>query len=496
MRLETEQPLAESRLWTWQQRFYQRAAQAAWTSGTVPWRITSTPLFAEGLAQVLAGFAKDTERSGLRAPPQPVCVVDLGAGTGRLAALLSPRLSRLGVPHRYVMTDVARANVEAWRRHPALAALARDGTLDFAVADGRSPGPLALLESGETWRPGALPGPLAALAMYLFDTLPHALWRRGGALEEGRVSVDGAAGPDGEPEALADLEWTFGFQPPAAPAPAFVRGYAAAGPEGAFFIPVGAIDCLRSLAGLGGGRLLCLAGDKGPRTLEQLRAAPPPALARHGSVSASVNFHALRAWAGWRPWLEARAPDPAFGVYGVAQGWAARSLEATSAGFAEAFGAGAPLVQERALQALLDTTGAAAAEALLGALAAHHFSPDALVRMAPLLRAQGPAAPPPLVAAAVDALTQVGAQHFELADAPDVPFEIATVLHRLGQLSQAALWYQRSLAARGEHPTTCFNLALCRLDLGEKAAALQLLARVVALAPGHPKALGLLEALG
>lgn len=487
MELESRRRLEDSLLWDGQARFYEAQGPRAFAGGTVPWRITSTPIFAQGLAEVISAFARDA------APARPVCVVDLGAGTGRLAALVCEQLLARGTPHRYVMTDVAASNLEAWARHPVLARHAAQGRLDFARADSRRLGGLRLARAGEVWGPGALPGPLVAIAAYQFDTLPHALYRRRGeALEEGRVTLR-APGAGAE---LGALEWQFDFEPASAPVDAFVRGYARSVPEGPFLVPTGAFACLGALQRLGGGRALCLIADKGPRTAEQLCAAPFPPLARHGSVSAAVNFHALRAWAGWRPWLEAAAPAPDFGVYGVGLGHSEVGLRATRAAFDRSFGGGAPLTDQRALEAAVAGAESLPAEQLVAALAAQRFAPDAFLRLAGALRARAAELSPAHLPALVEALDRAGGLHFELGEERDLFFELGTVLHRAGQLSHAARWYQRSLEARGDHPTTRFNLALCRLDLAELGAARGELERVVALAPEHARARALLAQLG
>lgn len=486
MELESRRRLEDSLLWEGQARFYEAQGPRAFAGGTVPWRITSTPRFAHGLAEVISGYGRDA------APARPVCVVDLGAGSGRLAWLVCEVLAALGTPFRYVMTDVAASNLEAWARHPALAQLGAQGLLDFAQADSRRLDALALARSGEVWRAGALPGPLVAIAAYQLDTLPHALYRRRGeVLEEGRVTLN-APGAGAE---LGELEWRFDFEPAAEPVDAFVRGYSPSVPEGPFLVPTGAFACLRSVQRLGGGRALCLVADKGPRTALQLAAAPFPPLARHGCVSAAVNFHALRAWVGWRPWLEAEAPQPDFGVYGVGLGLREDRLGATRAAFAHHFGRGAPLTDERALEEAVARAEAVRAEQLVATLAAQGFSPDAFLRLAAALRARAAELAPEQLPALVEALERTGALHFELGEERDLFFELATVLHRAGQPGPAARWYQRSLEARGAHPTTHFNLALCRLELGEPGAARGELERVVALAPEHARARALLAQL-
>ena len=498
VRFETLRPLELSALWRWQERFYARQGPQAWTSGTVPWRVTSTPLLAEAFADVLAAYAADTLDLGLRRDGQPLCVVDLGAGTGRLAWLLARALRQRGVPFVYVLTDLAAANVVAWRKHPQLMALAAEGLVDFAVADAARPGPLALVSRAEVWTPGALPGPLVAIATYLFDTLPAALWRvRDGVLEAGRVSLEGRGdllGP--EPPPLERVEWTFSFVRPATPPPPFVQAWAAPLGSGTFLVPVGAFRCLRALGALGGGRFLALVADKGPRTRAQVLEQGFPGLARHGCVSASVNFHALRAFWGWRTWFEPRTPSRDLGVYALGQGPSAGRLGRTRTAFEAALGDNQPLASLAAVDRVVGQGDAAAPEALLGALVDSRFSPDALIRLAPQLRSAAPAFPSALVPALVDALVAVWEHHFELGEEADVAFELATILHRAGQLSAADRFYAHSLELRGEHPTTCFNRALVRLDLGDHAMARALLQRTLSLAPAHERARELLGLLG
>jgi hypothetical protein len=484
--LEHNVPLDESLLWRRQQGYYEAASQRAWIDGTVPWRITSTPLFADGLAELIAAYARD-----VAAPGQPICILDLGAGTGRLAALVCKRLESQSIAFKYVMTDFVASNLEAWRRHPELQALASAGVLDMARCDSMRVQPLKLEVSGELWQPGALPGPLFAIAGYHFDTLPHALFRHSAdALEEGRVTT---RAPEGAESDLDALSFEFEYGPLEPRREAFVRGYAPSAPEGPWLLPVGAFACLRTLAAVGGGRFFCLAADKGARTREQLLALPFPPLARHGSVSASVNFHALRAWAGFRPWMEAASPEAALGVYGVGQGW--RALPRTRSAFGVCFGGGNPLSAELKLQAVEALGTAAEPQALLSALAPQRGSPDALLRLSDALRARVPDFNAPQLARLVDVLERTGQTHFELGEPRDVLFELATVFHRAGQLQPAARWYRRSLEVRGDHPTTRFNLALCQLDLAELAEARGELLRVLALAPEHARAAELLAGL-
>jgi hypothetical protein len=489
VRLESQTPLEESLLWRWERRFYEHEGTGAWTSGTVPWRITSTPLLAEALAEVIAAFVEDLRAAGRLRAGERVGVLDLGAGTGRLAFLLSRALGAKQVPFRLVLTDLARRNLEAARTHPQLRPLFDAGVLDVALADVSRPFELELEVSGERWREGAVPGPLVAVGTYLLDSLPHQLWRaRRGALEEGLVTLEA---DDAEPR-LEDVRWRFDFRP-GRDASAFARSTAATLGDGHFLVPTGAFACLAALERLAAGRLLSLWVDKGPRTPAQLREVPFPGLARHGCVSGSVNFQALRAWAGWRPWLEPETPRAELGTYGLVSGVAARKFPRTFAAFRQVLGRNQPWAAYEAVNQVEADAGASL-EALLHALEETRWSPDAFVRLAGALRAA--VSPSPAHAEALALVAErVWANHFELGEQADLAFELAAVLHRAGALVAASRFYALSARERGEHETTLFNLALCRLDLGLADEGRALLARVLELAPGHFKATRVLESL-
>jgi tetratricopeptide (TPR) repeat protein len=122
---------------------------------------------------------------------------------------------------------------------------------------------------------------------------------------------------------------------------------------------------------------------------------------------------------------------------------------------------------------------------LLQMLEQWRFDPDVFVRMAELLRKQAPLLPPQVCGALVEAIDRAWENHFEVGGRVDVAFEMAVVLHRAGQLSHAVRFYERSLEAGGAHATVCFNLALCRLDLGQRDAGRAMLDEVLRLAPDH-----------
>ena len=135
--LEAPGPLSRSILWDLQRRSYESLGVAGWQAGVVPHYASTNPSFAGTYASVLLGYLRDCRARDDHDPTEPIHIVELGAGPGRfghllLTALLDQRHhSRLrDVPIRYVLTDLAEANVEFWLGHPQLAPLLEAGLLD------------------------------------------------------------------------------------------------------------------------------------------------------------------------------------------------------------------------------------------------------------------------------------------------------------------------------------------------------------------------------
>lgn len=461
--------LADSVLWRSQRGFYEREGPTAFLSGTVPWRITSSLLLASAYAEAAAAFAEG--RKGA------LQILELGGGVGRLAFHLMRELDARGVDFRYHYTDASPASVAAVKRHPQLLPWMDRGLLSATPFD-------ALAPSG----PALPPGPVVVIANYLFDTLAHDAWRA----DEGRaraqhVEVWGPA--EGGP--LDALEWRF-VEAPQAPVPAALTGYAARIGSGRFLWPTRSLQAVNAIAAWVRRPHLWLIADKGPAALAAISGRDSIALARHGCVSASVNFDAVRAWAGWRPFFMPFEATDRFGVYGLVQG--TRDATAVARAWDASVGQNAALQAEVLLEQLVTTN--APLPQLLQALAFTRFDPDALLRLAAPMRALLSAATPgEQVAALFAAVDATWNNRFVLAEPHDLAFEIGTLLHRAGQLSGAAGYYRKSIELRGPHATTYFNLALCLLDLGQVPAAKRALESTLAADAGHPRARALLAAV-
>ncbi|MCU0696130.1 MAG: SAM-dependent methyltransferase [Myxococcaceae bacterium] len=436
--------LAESELWTRQKAVYEALGMRAWSDGVVPWRATTCPLLADVEAGLVAAFAEDVG---------PVTLVDVGAGTGRLAFHLARALAARDVPAHIILTDVAPSNLEALARQPQLAQLAATNRVSFATFDALAPTRLAR-------------GPVVLLAHYLFDTLPHAAHRRrGDETFEGLVDV-------------AVEPWRWSFEP--APFPTCLRGRG----DGTFLVPVGAARALEAWRSRFDGPLLVLAADKGvePRSADEL-----PLLARHGSTSAGVDFEALAALV--EPTYRALAPQQPSHVFALfafvsgattpslEQAWRARGSRGEVLSLLEAF--------ERLLGSEPDVS------TLLAFLERTAGDPDLLAQLAGRLRAA--TLDEAQARTLVRHLATAGDRHFVFPQQLDVPFELAITAHHLGALELACALYTLSLRESGAHPSTLLNLALAHEALGRRAQAKEVIEVLLAHTPDHPRALALLE---
>lgn len=431
--------LHESPLFTEQAATYERLGMRAWSEGIVPWRATSCPLMAEIEATLIEGFA--------RAVGARVTVIDVGAGTGRAGFHLAREFASRGLDATLVLTDVAPGNVEALAAQPQLAALAAEGRMRF--------------ERFDALQPSASSEPTVLLAHYLFDTLPHRVFRRQGSRTfEGWVEVDDA------------LRWEFRE----APLPAGLELSA----DGTFLVPVGARAALEAWRSAFTGPLLVLAADKGvePRTVDE-----DPLIARHDSTSAGVDFELL---ARASPSFAHFAPERPSHVFAL-HAFALRERRAFEAAWAAVGARNEVLQLVEALQQPPATVGA-----LFALVERSRFDPDVVAQLSARFLEheldEGEAR------RLVEAVATSAGRHFLFAQQLDVPFNLGVLAHRCGALQLAVPLYLLSLRESGAHASTLLNLARAQHALRQPAAALESLQALLELEPAHPVARELIDA--
>ena len=125
--IDADKPLSKSLIWQIQREYFLKNGLKAWQDDVVPSAISSNPVMARAYSQVVFGYLRDcfvAARSGdfVLDNTQPVYIVELGAGSGRLAHhflhTFSPRYRKLpfaGQPIKYVMTDFVPEIAAIWQ---------------------------------------------------------------------------------------------------------------------------------------------------------------------------------------------------------------------------------------------------------------------------------------------------------------------------------------------------------------------------------------------
>ncbi|WP_025679392.1 SAM-dependent methyltransferase [Paenibacillus massiliensis] len=299
---------SEAPIWNIQRKYYEDEGTKAWNNDQVPQYITSNPMIAASYAEMIFGFLQDRANKGYSS--EPVVIVELGAGAGRLAFHVLSELCQLrdyaGITlpsFRYIMTDLAINNVLAWREHPAFQSFIKEGLLDFAQFDAVHDTVLNLVVSGTTIREADVKQPLIIIANYFFDSIPQELIYVGdGRIYEADVFVE-------YPEQQASLKPSDllnqislryehrrapEYEQETFPYRDVIAVYQEQLEDSHILFPVAGLNCLERLNRLSQAGFLLLTADKGDHLLDNWKFAEPPELILHGSFSLTANYHAIQ----------------------------------------------------------------------------------------------------------------------------------------------------------------------------------------------------------
>lgn len=299
---------SEAPIWELQRTYYEQLGMKAWQSNVVPQYISSNPLIGAAYAEMIFGFLQDRAAQGFGA--EPVTIVELGAGIGRMAFHVLAKLCELRdyaalplPPFRYVMTDLAQLNVDYWQEHPGLHPFVQQGLLDFARFDAVADSELHLLHSGDTIRTGDLLQPLVLVANYFFDSIPQELiYVNEGRIHDCQISLHFPSQPLGNDpaELLTQITAEFHYQRAEEyeqadyPYRKLIECYQEQLEDSHILFPAVGLACLERLNRLSQAGYVLLTADKGDHRLDNWKFAEPPEIIRHGSFSLTANYHAIQ----------------------------------------------------------------------------------------------------------------------------------------------------------------------------------------------------------
>ncbi|HVR71186.1 MAG TPA: tetratricopeptide repeat protein [Vicinamibacteria bacterium] len=503
--LERDRRLSDSLIWPLQREFYRRRGTSAWTSGELPWYVTSNSFIARAYARMVVGWLRDLLAAGQVDRSRPLYVLELAAGSGHFAFLFLKKLQALRdelpalgeIDLRYVMTDLPEANIAAWQGNERFAPFLESGRLDFALFDLESDSEVRLLRSGAVLSPGAVANPLAVLANYAFDSTRQDLFFvKEGALHEGLVTtLSSQDEPDlADPRALGRLTTRYSQRPAperyyGEPAlDALLHEYRDRLGDTAVLVPIGAIRCLDNLARLSGGRLLLVSADKGVTGFEEIVRQEEPHRVRHGDCfSMDVNFHALGRYVEAQgghalfPLRDRNLKTTAFLLGGPAEAFAESRLA-----FRESLASFSPIDYHRLSSGIRKDYAEPPLEFILSLLKLGDWDYQFLVRYAPVIAREATKAGEGVKWELRRALDAVWDNFYPMG--VDVAFEIGRILAAMHVPLDALRYYKESLRIAGPHHATFYNMGLCLYYLQQPAEALRFMDRSLALKPDYARA--------
>ena len=318
--IAADQRLSQSLIWEIQRKYFLNNGMLGWQDDVVPHTISSNPVMARAYSQVAMAYLRDcvtavSNQSFSLNPDQPIYIIELGAGSGRLAyhflhqfhnRLAQSSISEL--PIKFIMTDFVPEIVDFWVQHEHFKPWVDAGLLDFALFDVdekrklRSAQALTLHHAKTTLTPELLQNPLILIANYFFDSIPQDSF----VIEEGQLCENlltlysSQPEPDlGDPTIWDRLELAYEAIPLAEPYyktdtyNQILDMYEANLPDTSISFPNVGLDCLQFWQGFGNGRVLLLSSDRGYTLPDDLVRQEDPLPNLHGSFSLMVNYHAI-----------------------------------------------------------------------------------------------------------------------------------------------------------------------------------------------------------
>jgi len=512
-KLETRVPLTQSALWDLQWRYYAEQGADAWRNGQVPHYVTSNPTVANCYAEIILACRRDYLRNAnlLDGESQPITICELGAGSGRLGFQIVSILERLqrdiASPNRafrYVLTDFAQSNLDAWRSYPKFQPLLEYGALDLALFDVKQSEAIELQICGETIRTGSLETPLVVIANYLFDSVPQDLYyfNRG---QTRTCSISLAAGVDPETTSAADLVSSIQVQYSINQIPEILAEhtvqeqiltrYQNTIDDAYLLFPSVALDCLDRMKGFSPTGMLLLTADKGDHALADLQGQSPPPLVRHGSFSYTVNYNAFEQYCalnnGVALFPERQGPGLTFGALIVTQ---------NAELYGETRNAYARFVQDssptdfRTMAALVRRSmDDMSVEEILAFLRTSHYDAHQLLRLLPRLSELIGSMSPSARSAVTNVIERVWEMYLPLGEPTDLANQIARLLYDMDEYSLAIKFFLRSIELYGDIGSTLFSLAASYYLTSDYSKAGSFLCTILERDPENEQAQELLE---
>jgi tetratricopeptide (TPR) repeat protein len=217
-------------------------------------------------------------------------------------------------------------------------------------------------------------------------------------------------------------------------------------------------------------------------------------VARHGSISLPVNYHAFTRVCvqdGGLALVPSRA-HASIAVIGLLALPDAGRHEETQRAYRLHVGDFGPDDFYSIARHARDTTARMSAADILAYLRLSRHDSRQLEQHLPRLMELASELDAPMRENLIEAVEEVWDMYFPLGEAFDLANGIARLLHTMDDCERALIFYERSMAIYGPDTGTLCNIAACYRRLGEGARAAAVLHKVLEYDPGNAAATALL----
>lgn len=498
--LERKQRLSRSILWKLQRDYFADQGVGAWSSGTVPHHITSSPFIADAYARVVMGFLRDC----LADPKEPIYIVELGSGSGRFAYVFLKKFLSLqansvlkDIPIKYVLTDFAEQNLEYCRTHPWFQSAIKEGLLDFAQFDVEHDREMKLIQSGEVLSAENLRNPLVVIANYVFDSIPQDAFFVGqDQLFEGLATV--SISEKSEIKVSFDRNLIDGDYYDDPIWNSIVEDYKQRLTDTAFLFPTAGLHCIRNLNRLSGGRMLLLSGDKGYSQDDALKLGKgEPVFTFHGSFSMMVDYQIIGEYCRRLGARVLNFPRPAENLtisafmFGDAPGDFMETRQAYTDAI-ERFGPDDFFTLKEGIAQVYDSL---TLDEILAFLRLSCWDYKRFWEYLPALKQRLPEMTDLQKQQLHEAIVKVWDCYLPIGEESDLAFELGILLLEMDFYAEALEFLNFSVALHGIAPGTAYNIAACHYGLGQTEQALTYTNQALDLDPAIEEARALRDAL-
>ncbi len=301
--------LSNSSIWQSMHDYYNDMGPEAWTNEVVPLQITSNTYLAKLYSQLIIAHINDfLAQPEHNTNQEPFYILEIGAGHGKFSfymlKYLTAALATYKLPPEticYIMSDISQKNIASWQQHHSFTKYTEAQILEFTHYNILTDKKIKL--SDKIIELQQLNKPLFVICNYLFDTLPHDAFKiRDGKLYETELLIQEKV--ESSKQSIANYFDNISFDFKQNPINTnyysnnslnhVLASYQEHFKNSSFLIPIGGINALENIRKFTKSHLVLLLADKGIADFALFDGIEQnPNIARHGSISMSVNFDAI-----------------------------------------------------------------------------------------------------------------------------------------------------------------------------------------------------------